>query len=111
MRQSVRLAELRWLLRGGSPPGSSCADGRRLYRIEGRSVRIALALKGGDPVADFQVEPVERAARVKVEVWGLRADLSALWEQVPALFRPVVKARADAVFSRLDELERLTGAK
>ena len=62
-------------------------------------------------VADFMVEPVERAEQVRGQVRAMRADLLALWEKVPAVFRPAVQGKADAVFSRLETLEKLTGGR
>lgn len=111
MRYALRLCDVVWLLRGGAAPGSSCADGRRLYRIQGRPVRVALTLKGGDAVTDFQVESVERAAQIRAEISRLRVDLAEMWAKVPLPFRPMVKVSAEVVACRLETLEKLTGAK
>ena len=72
MRQAWRLPDVQWTVgRDPRPPGSSFADGRRLYRINGRPVRVALTLKG------MQMRMSE-VAQAEVAV------LAEKWEKAPA---------------------------
>ena len=108
MRQKWRLHDVRWAVGADRrPPGSSFADGRRLYRIEGRAVRIALSLKGWR-VSDFEVKPAGQVSAVHERIVALRSDLRAMWGKVPAVVRPAFSADVSAIFSRLDELADMT---
>ena len=108
MRQAWRRADVAWSAgRDPRPPGSSCADGRRIYRLNGRPVRVALSLKGAG-VADFEVKPAGQVSAVHERVVALRADLVALWGQVPAFVKPAFSADVSAIFGRLDELADMT---
>ena len=83
------------------------ADGRRIYRLSGRPVRVALSLKGAG-VADFEVQPAGQVSAVHERVVALRADLRAMWAKVPAVVRPAFNADVSAIFSRLDDLAEMT---
>ncbi|MET5012590.1 hypothetical protein AAHH80_35945, partial [Burkholderia pseudomallei] len=62
MWRVIRAADVAWAAgRDPRPPGWSLADGRRIYRMGGRPVRIALSLKGWR-MGDFEVKPAGQVA-------------------------------------------------
>lgn len=92
MRQSWRLPDVAWTVgRDPRPPGSSFADGRRLYRINARPVRVALTAKG------LEMRMAEVAAG---EVQALKQK----WEAAPIHVKGMAGAYVEPIVSALDAM-------
>lgn len=59
-------------------------------------------------MSDFQVVEVGKVSQVHAQVVALRADLGALWENVPAFIKPAYNADVSAILGRIDELAEMT---
>lgn len=92
MRQAWRLPDVQWTVgRDPRPPGSSFADGRRLYRINARPVRVALTVRG------LGMRMAEVAAS---EVQALRTK----WAAAPVHVRGMAGAYVEPIVSALDAM-------